>query len=84
MTISYDRLWKLLIDHKITRTQLRKVAGLSSNVVARMGKQEPVSMESLMRICQALHCNIGDIVEVSDEQIDDISTNIQNGGLGNG
>jgi DNA (cytosine-5)-methyltransferase 1 len=62
--ISYDRLWKLLIDKKMNRTELKNAAGLSSNVIARMGKCETVSMESMLKICKALDCDIADIVEV--------------------
>lgn len=50
ITVSYDKLWKLLIDKKMNRTELGKSAGLSSNVIAKMGKCETVSMESLTRI----------------------------------
>lgn len=67
MSISYDKLWKLLIDKKMTRTELKDVSGISFNVLARMGKSEFVSMESLFKICSTLHCNIGDIVDFLPE-----------------
>lgn len=63
MPISYDKLWKLLIDRKMNRTDLKVVSGISFNVLAKMGKNEFISMESLFKICSALHCDIGDIVE---------------------
>jgi len=65
MAVSYDRLWKLLIDRKITKTEMRKMAGISTNILAKMGKEEMVSMESLGKICVALKCDIGDIVEIT-------------------
>lgn len=63
MAISYDKLWKLLIDMKMNKTQLKEEAGISTNVVAKLGKNEAVSLESIEKICTALHCNIGDIVD---------------------
>lgn len=64
MAISYDKLWKLLIDKKMNRTELKEAAGISFNVLARMSKNETVSMESLLKICQALKCDVSDILEV--------------------
>ena len=51
MSVSYDKLWKLLIDKKMNRTELKDSSGISFNVLAKMGKNESVSMESLMKIC---------------------------------
>jgi len=65
LSISYNKLWKLLIDKRINKTELRKLAGISTNVIAKLGKDEPVSMESMTKICAALNCDIGDIMEVS-------------------
>ena len=65
MAISYDKLWKLLIDKKMNRTELKESAGISFNVLAKMGKGETVSMESLLKICKTLDCDISEIVEVS-------------------
>ena len=67
MSISYNKLWKLMIDLNINKTQLRKIAGLSTNIIARLSKNESVSMDTLLRICKALHCNLGDIVDVIEE-----------------
>ncbi|MDE7324910.1 MAG: DNA (cytosine-5-)-methyltransferase, partial [Lachnospiraceae bacterium] len=64
MMLSYDRLWKLLIDKKMNRTELKEAAGISFNVLARLGKNEPVSFESIEKICAALECNIEDIMEM--------------------
>lgn len=63
MAVSYDKLWKLLIDKKLNRTELKEISGISFNVLARMGKEEPVSMESMNKICTALDCSIGDVME---------------------
>ena len=66
MPISYNRLWKLLIDKKMNRTDLKQAAGISFNVLARMGKDEPISIESLEKICRTLSCDIGDIMEINE------------------
>ena len=65
MTISYNRLWKLLIDKGIKRTELKRLAGVSTNVIAKLGKNEPVAMETLAKICTALQCGLDDIVDIS-------------------
>ena len=67
MTISYNRLWKLLIDKGIKRTELKRLAGVSTNVIAKLGKNEPVAMETLAKICTALQCGLDDIVEITNE-----------------
>jgi putative transcriptional regulator len=63
MAVSYTKLWKLLLDKKLKRIHLKELAGISSSTLAKLGKDEYVSMGSLERICGALHCNIGDVVE---------------------
>lgn len=67
MTISYNRLWKLLIDKGIKRTELKRLAGVSTNVIAKLGKNEPVAMETLAKICTALQCGLDDIVEINSD-----------------
>ena len=69
MPVSYDKLWKLLIDKKMNRSELRNISGISFNVLAKMGKNEFVSMESLFKICSALNCDIGDVVEFRPENM---------------
>ncbi len=64
MKISYDKLWKLLIDKKINKTQLIKMADISTNSMAKLGKNETVQVEILVKICNALNCNIEDIMEI--------------------
>ncbi len=64
MAISYDNLWKLLIDRKLKRTDLKQICGISSNVLAKLGKNEQVSIDSLEKICLTLNCRIEDIIEI--------------------
>ncbi len=66
MEINYNRLWKQMIDKGYNKTMLREKAGISTNAVAKLGKNEPVSMETLSKICMALDCEIGDILELND------------------
>ena len=68
MAISYKKLWKLLIDKGMLKKDLRIAAGLSTNVIAKMGKNQDVSTESLRKICKALDCDLSDIVEIIDEE----------------
>lgn len=70
MAVSYNKLWKILIDKNMNKTELKEAAGVSFNVIARMGKNEAVSFESIEKICAVLHCNIGDIMDVTQESID--------------
>lgn len=67
MGVRYAKLWKLLIDKNLKRTDLISMAGISSNILAKLGRDEFVAMESLCKICKALNCDIGDIVEYIDE-----------------
>ncbi len=67
MPISYKKLWKILIDLKMKKTDLLLKANISTNVLAKLGKDEAVSLESLEKICQALNCNIGDIIDFLPE-----------------
>ena len=63
MAISYNRLWKRLIDHDLSKTDMMHRANISTNDLARLGKGAPVSMESMEKICKVLNCNIGDVME---------------------
>lgn len=69
MPVSYDKLWKKLIDKKMTRTDLKNASGISFNILAKLGKNEFISMESLYKICVALNCNVDEILDFT---IDDI------------
>ena len=70
MTISYNKLWKLLIDKGISKTELKQAVKMSPNTLAKLGKNETVSLDVLIRICEILHCDIGDIVELIPDQKD--------------
>lgn len=67
MNINYNKLWKLMIDQNMNKTQLKNLAHLSTNVIAKLGKNESVSIDTLGKICKALRCNIGDIVDFVPE-----------------
>lgn len=64
MSVTYTKLWKLLLDKKMKRTDLKSIAGISSSTLAKLGKDEYVSLESIEKICCALDCNIDQIVDV--------------------
>ena len=63
MAEKYIRLWKLLLDKGMKKTDLKTEAGISSNVLAKLGKNEYVSMETMEKLCTSLDCNIEDIME---------------------
>ena len=65
MAISYNKLWKLLIDKDMTKTQLREKANISTVTLAKLGKNETVSMDVLLRICKELDCEFDEIVEIT-------------------
>ena len=65
MSTSYKKLWKILIDRDMNKSDLIRQAKITSNIVAKMGKGEDVSMESQRKICIALDCEIGDIMELN-------------------
>ena len=64
MTVNYDKLWKLMIDKKINKTQLSEKAGITTNAMAKLGRNESVQVETLVKICNVLNCDIEDIVEI--------------------
>lgn len=66
MPISYDKLWKILIDKKMNKTDLKEASGISFNVLAKMGKNESISMESVEKICRTLSCDVGDVMEITE------------------
>ena len=67
--ISYDKLWKLLIDKHMMKKDLQKASSLSSNVITKMGKGESVTLETLAKICIALQCKLSDIVEINLKEV---------------
>ena len=64
MHISYNKLWKLLIDKNMNKQALREASGISSASIAKLGKGDNITTEVLLRICEALDCDISDIMEV--------------------
>ncbi len=67
MTVSYKKLWKLLIDKDLMKKDLQQKAGISWATMTKMSKGEVVSTEVLMKVCKVLNCNVGDIVDFIDE-----------------
>lgn len=63
MRIQYNKMWKLMIDKNMKKSDLRDKAGISANSVAKLGKNEPVRLDILMRIADALDCNVEDLFE---------------------
>lgn len=68
MSVSYNKLWKLLIDRNMKKTELRVAAGISSSTLAKLGKNESVTTDVLVRICKTLNCGIGEIMEVVPDE----------------
>jgi len=67
MSVSYKKLWKLLIDKDMKKKDLREQAGISHASVAKLGRNENVTTDILVKICKALNCDISDIMEIVDE-----------------
>ena len=67
MKVSYNKLWKLLVDKKMSKADLRRMAEIAPNTLTKMRKDEPVSIDVLLRICDKLDCNIGDVMDVTKE-----------------
>ena len=66
--LNYSGLWKLLIDKKMNKTQLLELAGISSATMAKMTKGEAVSMETIIKICEVLDCDIANIVSLNSNE----------------
>lgn len=66
MAANYAKLWKLLIDKNINKTTLREISGISTGTLAKLGKNDYVSTEVLEKICRALQCDVGDVIEFID------------------
>jgi len=67
VSITYKKLWKILIDKEMKKTDLKELAGVISNVIAKLGKNEPVSIETLVKICLALGVDIGDVINIEQK-----------------
>ena len=70
MAISYNKLWKLLVDKKMSKADLRKAAGIAPNTMTRLRRDEEVTLSGLNRICVALDVNIGDVMEFTNDERD--------------
>lgn len=68
MAVSYNKLWKMLIDKEMNRTQMRIKAGISKKTLAKLGKNENVNTDVLVKICRALECNVADIMDITEPQ----------------
>ena len=67
--VDYKKLWKLLIDKEMKKTDLIPLAGISTNILAKMNKGEFVSMESIQKVCKALDCDVGDICVINKREM---------------
>ena len=72
MTVNYNKLWKKLIDLEMSRTQMRLKAGISTKQLAKLGKNENVNTEILVKICEALGCNVDEIMDVIEQKEDTV------------
>lgn len=70
MTVSYKKLWKLLIDKDLMKKDLQEKAGISWASVTKMSKGENVSLDVLMKVCRFLHCDVGDIIEFVEDDME--------------
>lgn len=67
MIISYKKLWKLLIDRDLKKMDLREMAGISPSTIAKLGRNENINTEVILRICTALQCDICEIMELAEK-----------------
>ena len=70
MAISYNKLWKLLVDKKMSKADLRKAAGIAPNTMTRLRRDEEVTLSVLNRICIVLDVNVGDVMEFTNDERD--------------
>lgn len=67
-TISYKKLWKMLIDRNMSRTDLKKITGISTASIAKLGKGDNITTGVLIKVCEGLQCDLSDIMELVDEE----------------
>lgn len=67
MRISYEKLWRIMKKNKIKKSELAAAAELSKYTLTKLNKDEPVSLEVMMRLCKVFHCDIGDVMEIIEE-----------------
>ena len=77
VAVSYEKLWNILEEKNMKRTELKEAAGISFNVLARLGKEETVSLESIEKICSSLECNIGEMMDIVNDKSDRKFTTIE-------
>ena len=77
-SVSYDKLWKLLIDKKMNRTEMKEKSGISTASLAKLGKNANITTDVLVKICEALDCDISDIMEVVPDNSEDDSSEDKN------
>ena len=70
MAISYNKLWKLLIDKKMSKADLRRAAGVAPNTMTKLRRDEEVSMAVMVKICKVLDANIGDVMDLVPTTLD--------------
>ena len=68
MSVSYNRLWKMLIDKNMKRIEMQHLTGISGNILARMGKNQYVSIETIEKICKKLDCTVDEMMEFTDDE----------------
>lgn len=68
MVISYNKMWKLLIDKNMSTADLRKIANIAPNTMTKLRRNEPVNLTILSRVCTVLQCDFGDIIEYIPEE----------------
>ena len=83
MVISYDKLWKLLIDKKMSKSELRRAADLAPNTMTKLNKEKEVSLSVLFKICMVLNAEIGEIVEFVQEQPCAVESTVTNESVDN-
>ena len=67
MRVSYDKLWKVMKKNKMKKSELAAAAEISDYAMTKLNKEEPVSLEIIMRLCKVFHCDVGDLVEIIEE-----------------
>ena len=78
MEVRYNKLWKMLIDKNMKKMDLLEAIEISPNTLAKLGKNENVSLDVLKRICEYFKCDVGDIMEIVPEDTEKISNRIKN------
>ena len=67
MAVSYNKLWKLLLDRGMNKTDMRLKAGISTKTLAKLGENENVNTDVLVKICRAMECNVSDIMDITEQ-----------------